>query len=159
MSALIYFQKEKCNKKSLIYYFTGTGNTYRIAIKVKAAFEKLNCSCDLIAMEETDHVFLDSVDYVGLMFPVAIQSTFPNVWTFIHQLPEGNGQKIFMIDTMESFSGGIVGPLKKQLERKGYICIGSIELKMSSSMNTKNKGLEVLASRNKRAEQEAEIYG
>ncbi len=44
-----------------------------------------------------------------------------------------------MLDTMEAFSGGIVGPMKKILKRKVYECIGGREFRMSSSMMTNEK--------------------
>jgi len=145
-------------KNCVIYYFTGSGNTYKIGTKVKECFEKQNYTCELIAMEDVEEVTFKNIDYVGLMFPVAIQSTYPNVWAFINQLPQVKGQKVFMIDTMEYFSGGIVGPVKKILELKGYDCVGAIELKMTSSMNTKKTSMKVLLDKNNKAEQQAELF-
>lgn len=123
--------------KVKIYYFSGTGNTEQIVKRVRETFEEHNIMCELALIESTSNLQLEGVELLGLIFPVAIQSTFPNVWTFFEKLPNTKGQKVFMLDTMEYFSGGIVGPLKRLLVAKGYNCIGAKELKMHSSMNTK----------------------
>lgn len=124
--------------KVKIYYFTGSGNTLRIAEHVKMAFESFGYVCELEAMENVKNISTECYEWVGLMFPVALQSTYPLVWDFVDRMPNMIGQKIFMIDTLMSFSGGIVGPMKKVLTEKGYNCLGAIELKMSNSMNTKS---------------------
>jgi len=135
-----------------IYYFSGSGNTLKVANKVKESFEKHELICELIKMEDLSNGVLVedlvNVEYIGLMFPVAIQSTFPLVWDFIEKLPQVNNQKIFMIDTMEAFSGGIVGPLKKSLKLKGYECVGALELKMTSSIQTKEIDKQKLHDKN-----------
>lgn len=81
--------------------------------------------------------------HLGIVVPVAIQSTFPIVWDLIGRLPEGNTRQVFFADTMETFSGGIVGPMKKFLETKGYKCIGACEFRMATSMQTTEKKSEI----------------
>lgn len=124
-------------KEVLLYYFSGSGNTKLIAEKVKEKLMGKSFSVRLENMSEVKRVEIENCEYVGLLFPVAIQSTYPNVWQFINNLPHSDGQKIFMIDTLLSFSGGVVGPVKKVLVSKGYNCVGALELKMNSSMQTK----------------------
>ena len=124
-------------KEIVLYYFSGSGNTQLIAEKVKEIFINKSFSVRLENMSEVKHIDIATSEFVGLLFPVAIQSTYPNVWEFINNLPISNGQKVFMIDTMLSFSGGLVGPVKKVLISKGFNCVGAIELKMNSSMQTK----------------------
>ena len=143
--------------KTIVYYFTGSGNTLKVAQRVKETFLSHGMSCELIAMEDAEELVFDDVTYIGLLFPVAVQSTFPNVWAFIEGLPKTSGQKIFMMDTMVYYSGGIVGPVKKVLKRKGYQCVGAKELKMSSSMDTKGHD-EKAVIKNKLALQEAETF-
>jgi len=52
---------------------------------------------------------------------------------------------------MEAYSGGIVGPVKKVLQSKGYSCIGAKELKMTSSMSIKPTNSPKLLQRHKKA--------
>lgn len=145
-----------------IYYFTGSGNTLKVANKAKEAFEKHEGICELTKIEDVlDGLLAEdlmNIDYIGLMFPIAIQSTFPLVWGFIEKLPKVDNQKIFMIDTMEAFSGGIVGPLKKVLELKGYDCVGALELKMTSSIQTKKCDKQKLYDKNLAAINDVEKF-
>ena len=73
-------------------------------------------------------------------------------------LPDGDGREVFMFDTMEYFSGGIVGPLKKVLKKKGYNCIGAGEFRMSSSMNTSSKKKKKGYIKNTNALKQAEKF-
>ncbi len=129
-------------EKINLFYFSGSGNTEKIANHVKKFFNQKGFETSLEKMEEIEKVSIDDCKYVGLLFPVAIQSTFPLVWNFANNLPITQNKKIFMIDTMEAFSGGIVGPLKKVLTKKGYNCVGAIEIKMSNSMQTNIKKVD-----------------
>ncbi|MEG3225568.1 MAG: 4Fe-4S ferredoxin, partial [Methanobacteriales archaeon Met13] len=67
---------------------------------------------------------------IGLGFPIAGLSTYDFVWKFIKSLPEANGTKIFMVDTLAGFSGGIVGPLREIVKKKGYQPRGAKEIIM-----------------------------
>jgi ferredoxin len=145
-------------KSVVLYYFSGSGNTLQIAKHVKETFEQKNYSCELKKMEDIETVELLDYAYVGLFFPVAIQSTFPLVWDFIHRLPKVDHQKIFMIDTMEAFSGGGVGPVKKVLKSKGYNCIGALEVKMISSIRTKSIDPNDLHEKHNKALMESEKF-
>ncbi|MGK0468278.1 EFR1 family ferrodoxin [Clostridium sp.] len=138
-------------KTVILYCFSGSGNTFKVATKVRDIFEKLDYKCELERIEDVEYVNLKKYEYVGLLFPVAIQSTFPIVWEFIEGLPKTQGQKIFMIDTMEQFSGGIVGPVKKVLQAKGYDCVAALEVKMTSSMQAKKMNIEEGIKKNTKA--------
>ncbi|MBK5254271.1 MAG: EFR1 family ferrodoxin [Peptostreptococcaceae bacterium] len=125
-----------------IFYFTGTGNSLLIANEIERVFVNRGHECQLINIEKVTSPDCSKCNMIGLVFPVAIQSTFPNVWKFIKALPESKGTKVFMADTLMSFSGGVVGPAKKILDKKGYECIGSIEIKMGNSMMTVDKDID-----------------
>lgn len=148
-------------KKIILYYFSGTGNTLLIARKIQETFEgqayevELRKIIEQIKAKEID-VPMDC--HLGIVVPVALQSTFPIIWDFIERLPEGKDRKIFLADTMESYSGGIVGPMKKILQRKGYQCIGAYEFKMASSMQKSSQEREHDKKKNKAALPLAETY-
>lgn len=141
-----------------MYYFSGTGNTLRIAKIMKAAFEKKGYVTTLDKMPLSGTILLEDDCHLGILVPVAIQSTFPIVWDFIDRLPAGKNRQVFLADTMESFSGGIVGPMKKILESKGYQCIAAYEFKMSTSMQTSEKKVAIGQEKDKKALVEAEEY-
>lgn len=145
-------------KSVLLYYFSGSGNTFSIVNQVQKTFEGKFFKCEIKKMEDVENIDLENHDYVGLLFPVAIQSTFPLVWDFIKRMPITKGQKIFMIDTMEAYSGGVVGPVKKVLRKKGYECLGALEVKMSSSMRTKEINRNEVQQKNNKAMIESETF-
>ena len=126
-------------KSVSLYYFSGTGNTLIVAKETQAFLKQRGYEVTLTEMSASAFKAHDQMTLIGLIFPVAIQSTYPNVWSFVENLPKSNGQAVFMIDTMEAFSGGVVGPMKKVLTQKGYNCIGACELKMATSMQTSEK--------------------
>lgn len=123
--------------KVRMYYFSGTGNTYLIAKKMKDKFEEKDYKCTLESIVDSNLVENNKDELIGIFFPVAIQSTYPLVWDFVNRLGYGNGQSIFMVDTLEAFSGGVVGPMKKTLKEKAYNCIGAVEIKMATNMAKK----------------------
>ncbi len=145
-------------KPIIIYYFSGSGNTLLIARKIKEAFENQKYFVALRKISISGAVELEDDCHLGIVVPVAVQSTFPIVWDFIERLPEGNMRQVFLADTMEIFSGGIVGPMKKSLEAKGYRCIGAYEFKMATSMQTSDKKAEIGQEKNKTALIKAEKY-
>lgn len=117
-----------------IYYFSGTGNTYLVVKKMAEVFTKKSMLTNLYKIEKTDPQKIDQKNTIGLAFPVANQSTFPFIWNFIRSLPSSKGTNIFMVDTLHSFSGAIVGPLKKILIKKGYNPIGAKEIIMVNNV-------------------------
>ncbi|QUH23409.1 4Fe-4S binding protein [Methanobacterium alkalithermotolerans] len=122
------------NDKIDFYYFSGTGNTYLVVHKMKEVWEKHGLKVNLFPLENSNPEKINLNNVIGLGFPVAEQSTYHFVWDFIKRLPESPGTAIFMVDTMGSFSGGIVGPLKKLLTGKGYHPLGACEIIMPSNI-------------------------
>ena len=145
-------------KKISIYYFSNTGNTYIIGKKVCETFISNGYEAAFISMRTMKPKDIPIDDIIGLAFPVAIQSTYPFVWDFVSKMPKVNGTKIFMLDTMEQFSGGVVGPMKKQLSDKGYIGIGAKEFKLPSSIRKKEKKKQNVNQIINKSENEAVAY-
>jgi len=122
-----------------IYYFSGTGNTLLIAQKIQETLRRFNCPAQLMRLEKTNPAEINLNKTIGLMFPVAFQSTYPFIWSFFENLPHANGTEIFMVDTLGLLSGAIVGPLKVLLESKGFSCIAAKEILMPSNMRPKQR--------------------
>jgi len=106
------------------YYYSGTGNTLLVVREMAQTFEESGLKVTLYRIETTDPAAVRTNATIGLAFPVAFQSTFPFLWNFFRNLPVGRGTEIFMVDTMAAFSGAIVGPLKKILQKKGTTVLG-----------------------------------
>lgn len=112
------------------YYFSGTGNTMLVVRKMVEIFQDKGYIVNLEKMEISESSEVNTEHVIGLGFPVAILSTYNLVWNFIKSLPEVQGTEVFMVDTMGGYSGGLVGPLRAILEKKGYQPIGACEIVM-----------------------------
>lgn len=112
------------------YYFSGTGNTLLVVKKMAETFEKNGIKVNLHKIEESNPEDVNVEHSVGIAFPVAILSTYSFVWDFIKRLPNVSGTEIFMVDTLGGFSGGVVGPLREIVKKKGYKPIGALEIQM-----------------------------
>ena len=112
------------------YYFSGTGNTLLVVKKMRDTFVEKGVDVNLHKIEESDPGEINLEHIIGLAFPVAVFSTYPFVWDFIKSLPHARGTRIFMVDTLGGLSGGIVGPLRRIVEKKGYFPMGALEIQM-----------------------------
>ncbi len=115
------------------YYFSGTGNTFLVVEQMKQVFEENKVRVNLYRLEKTNPGDVDLNNTIGIAFPVVLQGTFPFVWDFIKSLPTGNKTPIFILDTLQSFSGGVIGPIKKIVKKKNYLPIGAKEILMPSN--------------------------
>ncbi|MBI5680563.1 MAG: 4Fe-4S ferredoxin [Methanobacterium sp.] len=112
------------------YYFSGTGNTLLVVKKMIDTFKEKGIEVNLHKIEESNPEDVNLGHTIGIAFPVAVLSTYPFVWEFIRSLPHADGTEIFMVDTLGGFSGGIVGPLREIVKKKGYTPIGAKEIQM-----------------------------
>ena len=140
------------------YFFSGTGNTYRVVKKMVEVFQAQDIVVNLYRIEKQSAEKIDLSHTIGLAFPVAAQATYRFVWDFIEDLPDATGTKIFMVDTMAGMSGAIVGPLKKFLKSVGYDPIGSKEIIMPSNFLPKEIDQEKDELKIKKGLEEAEKY-
>jgi len=141
-----------------IYYFSGTGNTLLVVKKMKEVFERNGLRVGLFRMEKTNPANVDLSHTVGLGFPVAAQGTFPFVWDFVRSLPQADGTPVFMVDTLAIYSGGVVGPMRKLLEEKGYTPIGAKEIRMPSNLFPKEVVPEKVEDKVRKGLEKAERY-
>ena len=133
------------NKKIDIYWFSGSGNTLFIAKVIAAFLTDNNFEVNLKQIENTNPATVDLSRTIGLAIPVAEQGTYPFIWDFIKGLPSTNdqdivGTQVFMVDTLMLYSGGIKGPVKKILKKKGFQLLGTKEIIMPNNlMKMKNQ--------------------
>ncbi|MCD4783430.1 MAG: EFR1 family ferrodoxin [Candidatus Eremiobacteraeota bacterium] len=129
------------------YFFSGSGNTYLVVKEMADLFKEEGMEVNLFRIENVNPEDFDSSHTIGIGFPVAAQSTYKFIWDFFEKLPDAQGTEIFMVDTLAQISGGLVGPMKKLLQKRGYKTIGSKEIKMPGNWfpgeinETKNKEL------------------
>jgi len=113
-----------------LYCFSGTGNTLLICQRMKKVFESKGAKTRLLRMEKEDPKNLVPENIIGLAFPVAIFTTYPIVIKFINGMPNVEGTKVFMLDTMGGLSLSLVSQVKMMLKKKGYNTIGAKEFIM-----------------------------
>lgn len=116
-----------------IHGFSGTGNTLLVTRHLAQALagHGVAVSCRPLLPGLPVEA---AVGDLGLTFPVACQSTYPFVWDFVDALPPGNGRGVFVVDTLHMTSGGLLAPLRRRFEEKGYHPLGAIEVRMPSNL-------------------------
>lgn len=113
-----------------LYWFSGTGNSLFVTKKIRDKLNLLGYECSLLPIEMVDSNSISKDNTIRIIVPVAMQGTFPLVWNFIKDLPIVNNTQIFLVDTLHAYSGGIKGPIKKIVTKKGFKPIGAIEIIM-----------------------------
>lgn len=121
-----------------IYWFSGTGNTLLLARKLAATLEGLHVDVRLLPLESSSPHNIDVNRTLGIAVPVAMQGTYPFVWSFVKRLPESRGTLVFFVDTLLGYSGGILYPMKRLLQSLGYTPVGAKEFLMPSNVFLKN---------------------
>lgn len=116
-----------------LYYFTGTGNTLLAAREVAETLRKGGKTVRLLRIEKGLRP-LEEDCALGIASTIAVFSTYPFVWKALQDLPKGRGRSAFLISTMAGASvGGFRAPLKRLLEKKGYVPLGTGEFLMPSN--------------------------
>jgi len=129
-----YFEE---NREIHLYWFSGTGNTLFIVKEIKKLLEARNLAVKIFPIETTDPGKIDHKALQGFVIPVAGQGTYPFLWRFFKELPAAEGVPCFFVDTLAMYSGGILGPVKKILKKKGFIPLGAKEIIMPFNFQQK----------------------
>ena len=117
--------------------FSATGNTLTIALAMSDALRGLGYTARIVPMERPDKFSLAPGEALGLMTAVACFSTYPTAWRFIDALPPGEGRDVFLLATMGGFSGGMQGPIRDAVAKKGYSPAGSMIVTMPGNYGKK----------------------
>lgn len=113
-------------RKTLILYFSGTGNTWLAAEKLKARLSERGIASDLKAIEEirTD-VDLGPYSTIGIGYPIYLFSVPGFVYRFLKKLTAGEGRKAFVFATMGGGTFGSEALAALLLRNRGYRVIGA----------------------------------
>lgn len=120
-----------------LYWFSGTGNTYRIASHIFESLKSWGYEICLVPLETTDPQTVSLNHTIGFVVPVAMQGTSLLVWDFLKRMPKANGTEVFFVDTLQAYSGGILGPVRRMLKRKGYRPCLAREIRMPNNFQKK----------------------
>jgi ferredoxin/flavodoxin len=141
-----------------VYWFSGSGNTLVVAKEIAAALASRGSTVMLRPLDRSDPRKADLERAIGFVVPVAGQGTYPFVWEFIEGLPEARGTSCFFADTLGIYSGGILGPVRKILRRKGYAPLAATEILMPNIFLPKKSDPAVAAAMIERGKEAARRF-
>ena len=110
--------KLKENKKAIIFYFTGTGNSLYVAKEISKSFPQ----CDIVAIPQAvDRKEFDYKDYseVGFVMPLYFMGMPVMVKEFIDKLCIPNATYIFSVITRAYTKGLVFTEINKILIKQG----------------------------------------
>ncbi len=116
-----------------LYWFSGSGNTLRAAETFAERLRRLDWNVELRALERSDPKAIDPKTMLGLAFPTHCFAIPELVLSFVRSLPQVDGSAALMLGTHGAFSGGVVGPMKRELTAKGFHCVAARILSMPDS--------------------------
>ena|GEM_PF-103022 len=140
------------------FAFSGTGNTYYAVERISSLLKEKGISVRCHKMEKYTSPDLHEDSVIGVAFPVACFSTYPTVLKFLNSMPQGNGNKVFMVGTMGGAGMGMEGPIRKILAQKGYSPIASKLFVMPGNYGNKQIPEERNNARIAKFENEAIIF-
>ena len=125
-----------------LYWFSGSGNSLLICKAIKEELIDNGFIVTMISMDKCSPKDVDVNVKNGFIVPVYEQGLSPLVWDFLNGLPKSNNSAAFFVDTMMAYSGGVKGPVKKILKKKGYLPLGAIEIIMPNNYYKRKNNAE-----------------
>ena len=116
-----------------LYWFSGSGNTFLAASAFSERLRQLGWAVELRPLERFDPKAIDPESVLGLAFPTHCFAIPEIVLSFVRSLPQVETTAAMMLGTHGAFSGGVVGPLKRELTKKGFRCQAARILAMPDS--------------------------
>jgi len=110
--------------KTLIVCFSQTGNTLKVAERIRAGIVSVTGQCDLMNLSDVDTDSLADYDLVGLGCPVFYYQEPFNVSDFIEALPDLAGRQWFVFCTHGSVIGNTFPSVVERLKKKKISVIG-----------------------------------
>ena len=110
--------------KSIIIYYSQTGNTKQIAEAILSGMSQTGEKCDIIPLKEVDTKKLLNYDLIGLGSPVIDFQEASIVTDFISSLPSLKGRYGFAFCTHGTCPGECIAKMVKALRQKGLTVTG-----------------------------------
>lgn len=127
-------------KSIIIYYFSGTGNTWWIAneLQQQLTAQKHQVKCYSIETLTTENVLehVKDADHIILGFPVYGSTAPKNMLNFIHQFPSTtNGQSVSIFATQALASGDTAYHIGQMFIEKGYNLKQTMHFRMMNNFH------------------------
>jgi ferredoxin len=110
--------------KSIVIYYSQTGNTKKIAQAIHAGMNQSGAQCDIARLKDVDPTDLVSYDLIGLGSPVIHARELPNVTKFINYMKSVDGKHAFAFCTHGAIPGYYLGRVVPALIQRGLTVIG-----------------------------------
>ena len=110
--------------KTLIIYFSQTGNTRKIAECIRDGVMDVSNQCDLRSLNDIDGASVAEYDLVGIGSPVFYYKEPFHVRDFIKSLPDLDGQHWFIFCTHGNVIGNFFPSMIDLLKQKNGVTIG-----------------------------------
>ncbi len=129
--------------KIVLFYFSGTGNTWWTSLLLKTELENLGHTLEMYSLEnstlkEEGFTFhkIWGADHIIIGYPVYGSGLPANMEKFINSLPHVSDNKKFSaFCTQASFSGDGNIFFQKNIEKKGFIFQQSFQINMTTNLN------------------------
>ena len=112
--------------KSIVIYFSQTGNTEKVARAIQAGITQVTAECDLQEIRDTNPLRLKDYDLIGLGSPV-FGGCPKNVLQFARHLRFVGGKHAFSFCTHGTMHEGFLPTLYPALADRGLTVIGSAD--------------------------------
>jgi ferredoxin len=110
--------------KSMVVYFSQTGNTKKIAEAIHRGLEGFAGECALTTLRAVSPNELAMYDLIGLGYPTWSSREPPNVRAFVDRMVSLEGKHIFAFSTHGARPAGLISSIVPLLRRKGLTVIG-----------------------------------
>lgn len=129
--------------KAILFYFSGTGNTWWASSELKKELERLGGTVEMYSLENPalkEEGFVDKkvkeADHVIVGYPVYGSDMPRNMKELLCALPCVTGKKAFSaFCTQADFSGDGCVFFKKEIEGKGYRFLQAFQVNMTTNFN------------------------
>ena len=110
--------------KSIVIYYSMTGNTKRIAEAIHSGMSQLSEKCDITPLNEVDTRELLNYDLIGLGSPVIDYVEAAAVKDFVNNMPSLKGRYGFTFCTHGTRPGNYIARMVRALRKKGLTVTG-----------------------------------
>jgi flavodoxin/NAD-dependent dihydropyrimidine dehydrogenase PreA subunit len=116
-------------KKNLIFCFSQTGNTKKMAQAISDAFLKKDWESEIQEIPKTSPDLASEADAVGIGTPVHYWTSPIPVTRWVEKLPAGDGKTAYVFTTYgHVYEGNALHALADALKKKGYKLTGGFRL-------------------------------
>jgi ferredoxin len=111
--------------KTLIVYYSQTGNTGKIARAIQAGVAAQAGSCDIARVKDVEPDLLGAYDLIGLGTPLWNGGETPNVTRWLNRVPDQGGRHAFSFNTHGVMPELYFPHMVRRLNALGFTVIGT----------------------------------